>query len=155
MSAQSLYQQKRMSAADAIRVVRNGDTIVVPTAVGEPPGDGSGLRRAASQQLHGQGLLIVQKSGAVSGPGGQEGEGDIQDYSHGLASLKDAGHRSNREEPLQPGIAVSAQIIGVLSPHHHHAAALAHIFPQLIQTGEVGDIVQDDGLVSIQILGQL
>jgi acyl-CoA hydrolase len=32
-----LYQQKRMSAADAIRVVKNGDTIVVPTAVGEPP----------------------------------------------------------------------------------------------------------------------
>jgi acyl-CoA hydrolase len=26
-----------MSAADAIRVVKNGDTIVVPTAVGEPP----------------------------------------------------------------------------------------------------------------------
>jgi acyl-CoA hydrolase len=37
MSYQSLYQQKRMSAADAVRVVRNGDTIIVPTAVGEPP----------------------------------------------------------------------------------------------------------------------
>jgi acyl-CoA hydrolase len=37
MSVQALYQQKRMSAADAIRVVKNGDTIVVPTAVGEPP----------------------------------------------------------------------------------------------------------------------
>ncbi len=37
MSMQSLYQQKRMSAADAVRVVRNGDTIIVPTAVGEPP----------------------------------------------------------------------------------------------------------------------
>ncbi len=37
MSVQSLYQQKRMSAADAVRVVRNGETIVVPTAVGEPP----------------------------------------------------------------------------------------------------------------------
>lgn len=37
MSAQTLYQQKRMSAADAIGVVMNGDTIVVPTAVGEPP----------------------------------------------------------------------------------------------------------------------
>ena len=31
------YQQKRLSADDAIRVVMNGDTIVVPTAVGEPP----------------------------------------------------------------------------------------------------------------------
>ena len=37
MSAKTLYQQNRMSAADAVRVVRNGDTIVVPTAVGEPP----------------------------------------------------------------------------------------------------------------------
>jgi len=37
MTMQSLYQQKRMSAADAVRVVRNGDTIIVPTAVGEPP----------------------------------------------------------------------------------------------------------------------
>ena len=37
MSVQAQYQQKRMSAADAIRVVQNGDTIVVPTAVGEPP----------------------------------------------------------------------------------------------------------------------
>ena len=37
MSVQSLYQQKRMSAADAIAVVKSGDTIVVPTGVGEPP----------------------------------------------------------------------------------------------------------------------
>uniref|UniRef100_Q47JD9 Acetyl-CoA hydrolase/transferase n=1 Tax=Dechloromonas aromatica (strain RCB) TaxID=159087 RepID=Q47JD9_DECAR len=37
MSIRALYQQKRMPAADAIRVVKNGDTIVVPTAVGEPP----------------------------------------------------------------------------------------------------------------------
>lgn len=37
MSVQAQYQQKRMSAADAISVVMNGDTIVIPTAVGEPP----------------------------------------------------------------------------------------------------------------------
>ena len=37
MAFQTQYQQKRMSAPDAIRVVMNGDTIVVPTAVGEPP----------------------------------------------------------------------------------------------------------------------
>jgi len=37
MSVKALYQQKRMSAADAIRVVKNGDTIVIPTAVAEPP----------------------------------------------------------------------------------------------------------------------
>lgn len=37
MSVQTQYQQKRLSAADAIRVVHNGDTVVVPTAVAEPP----------------------------------------------------------------------------------------------------------------------
>jgi len=48
MSAQTLYQQKRMSAADAIGVVMNGDTIVVPTAVGEPPA----LLTALSEARH-------------------------------------------------------------------------------------------------------
>lgn len=37
MTVHSLYQQKRMSASDALGVVKDGDTIVVPTAVGEPP----------------------------------------------------------------------------------------------------------------------
>jgi acyl-CoA hydrolase len=37
MTPQQLYQQKRMAPADAVRLVRNGDTIVVPTGVGEPP----------------------------------------------------------------------------------------------------------------------
>ncbi|MCL2658562.1 MAG: 4-hydroxybutyrate CoA-transferase [Betaproteobacteria bacterium] len=37
MSFESVYQQKRMSAADAVRQVRNGDMIVVPTGAGEPP----------------------------------------------------------------------------------------------------------------------
>ena len=37
MSAQSQYLQKRISAADAVRRVRDGDFIIVPTGVGEPP----------------------------------------------------------------------------------------------------------------------
>ncbi len=37
MTPQQLYQQKRMSATDAVRLVRNGDAIIVPTGVGEPP----------------------------------------------------------------------------------------------------------------------
>lgn len=37
MDVQALYQQKRMNPTDAIECVRNGDTIVVPTGVGEPP----------------------------------------------------------------------------------------------------------------------
>src|SRR3990167_6980891 len=49
MSNQALYLQKRMSAADAVRLVRNGDTIVVPTGVGEPPS----LLTALSEQRRG------------------------------------------------------------------------------------------------------
>lgn len=37
MSVENLYQQKRMSAEEAIGQVRNGDFIIVPTAVAEPP----------------------------------------------------------------------------------------------------------------------
>ena len=37
MTVQEQYAAKRMSAAEAIRHVHNGDTIVVPTAVAEPP----------------------------------------------------------------------------------------------------------------------
>lgn len=37
MSVQHLYQQKRGSAEDAICQVKNGDFIIVPTGVGEPP----------------------------------------------------------------------------------------------------------------------
>ena len=37
MSAHDLFLQKRMSAADAVRQVHNGDFIIVPTGVGEPP----------------------------------------------------------------------------------------------------------------------
>jgi acyl-CoA hydrolase len=37
MSFQDLYLQKRCAAADAVRQVHNGDFIIVPTGVGEPP----------------------------------------------------------------------------------------------------------------------
>jgi len=37
MSFQELYRQRRMPAADAVRQVRNGDFIIVPTGVAEPP----------------------------------------------------------------------------------------------------------------------
>ena len=37
MTVQEQYAAKRMSAAEAIRHVHNGDTIIVPTAVAEPP----------------------------------------------------------------------------------------------------------------------
>ncbi len=37
MPIQDAYRQKRLSASDAVRQVRNGDFIIVPTGVGEPP----------------------------------------------------------------------------------------------------------------------
>jgi len=37
MTFTQLYQDKRMSADDAVRLVRDGDTIVVPTGAAEPP----------------------------------------------------------------------------------------------------------------------
>jgi acyl-CoA hydrolase len=37
MTNQQQYLQKRVAAADAVRLVRNGDFIIVPTGVGEPP----------------------------------------------------------------------------------------------------------------------
>src|ERR1700712_3155336 len=37
MSSQALYLKKRVSAADAAGLVRDGDFIIVPTGVGEPP----------------------------------------------------------------------------------------------------------------------
>ena len=37
MSVQHMYMQKMMAASDAVRLVKNGDSIVVPTGVGEPP----------------------------------------------------------------------------------------------------------------------
>ncbi|MFC5301163.1 acetyl-CoA hydrolase/transferase family protein [Azospira restricta] len=57
MSIQSLYQQKKTSAADAVRQVQNGDTIVVPTGVGEPPA----LLTALSEQRRDfRGVEVVQ-----------------------------------------------------------------------------------------------
>lgn len=37
MSVQQMYAQKKMAASDAVRLVNNGDMIIVPTGVGEPP----------------------------------------------------------------------------------------------------------------------
>ncbi|WP_326539428.1 acetyl-CoA hydrolase/transferase family protein [Pseudorhodoferax sp.] len=49
MNHLSLYQSRRMAAADAVRQVRNGDMVIVPTGVGEPPS----LLTALSEQRHG------------------------------------------------------------------------------------------------------
>ena len=45
---EALYQQKRMAASDAASLIRDGDTVVVPTGVGEPPA----LLHALSERRH-------------------------------------------------------------------------------------------------------
>jgi len=37
MNFQQLYDRKRMAAADAVRLIKDNDAVVVPTGVGEPP----------------------------------------------------------------------------------------------------------------------
>ncbi len=48
MSAQEMYKSKRVSAADAMDWVKDGDHIIIPTAAGEPPT----LLAALSEQRH-------------------------------------------------------------------------------------------------------
>ena len=67
MSVQQSYLQKRVSAADAVRHVRNGDFIIVPTGVGEPPAlltALSDVRRDFSDVKVGQ-ILAVRKYGYI------------------------------------------------------------------------------------------
>jgi acyl-CoA hydrolase len=46
MRVQAMYRERRLEPADAVRVVRDGETIVVPIGVGEPPA----LLRALSER---------------------------------------------------------------------------------------------------------
>jgi acyl-CoA hydrolase len=93
MSAQVLYQQKRTTAVEAIRHVRDQDMIIVPTGVGEPP---ALLTALSEQRREFQGVQVAQILplrkygyfdpetvanvrhtayffGGVSRPGGQDG----------------------------------------------------------------------------------
>jgi acyl-CoA hydrolase len=113
MSVQNLYQKKRVSADDAIAQIKNGDFIIVPTGVGEPPT----LLTALSEQRRrfrdvkvGQ-ILAVRKYGyfdpettahvrhvafffgAASRAGGQEGWIDfIPSYFSEMPHLIERGY---------------------------------------------------------------
>jgi acyl-CoA hydrolase len=93
MSATTLYQKKRMSAAEAVGLVRDDDLIIVPTGVGEPP---RLLAELSEQRRRLRGVQVAQTLplrkfayfdpataahvrhvalffGGASRPGGQEG----------------------------------------------------------------------------------
>jgi acyl-CoA hydrolase len=57
MSVQELYQQKRGTAEDAIAQVKNGDSIIVPTGVGEPP---ALLTALSEQRRHFRDVKVAQ-----------------------------------------------------------------------------------------------
>jgi acyl-CoA hydrolase len=112
MSVSVHYQQKRMSAAEAVRCVRDNDVILVPTGVGEPP---SLLAELSEQRCSFRGVQVAQTLalrkfayfdsetaqhvrhvayffGGASRPGGQQGWIDfIPAYFYELPLLIDRG----------------------------------------------------------------
>jgi acyl-CoA hydrolase len=113
MNVQDLYKSKRCSAVDALEHLRDGDFIIVPTGVGEPPSlltELSEQRRCWSDIKVGQ-ILAVRKFayfdtetvdhvrhvafffGAASRAGGIAGWTDfIPSYFSEMPSLIDRGH---------------------------------------------------------------
>jgi acyl-CoA hydrolase len=67
MSIQDQYRQKRISSADAVGVVRNGDFIIVPTGVGEPPALLTALseKRRELRDVKVAQILAVRKYGYI------------------------------------------------------------------------------------------
>jgi len=57
MSVKNLYQQKRTTPEEAIGQVRNGDFIIVPTGVGEPP---ALLTALSAERRRFQGVKVAQ-----------------------------------------------------------------------------------------------
>ncbi len=67
MSVQHLYAQKKMTASDAVRLVHNGDMIIVPTGVGEPPALLTALseQRRDFQDVKVSQILAIRKYGYI------------------------------------------------------------------------------------------
>lgn len=112
MSIQEQYKQKRTTAAEAVRLVRNGDAIIVPTGVGEPPALLTALseQRRSFQDVSVAQILPLRKFdyydpetrhhvrhtaffyGGASRPGGQSGWIDyIPGYFSELPAMIDRG----------------------------------------------------------------
>ena len=112
MSVQSLYQQKLGTAADAIAHIKNGDFVIVPTAVAEPPTLLTTLseQRQRFSDVKVAQILVVRKYGYLdpetvdhvrhvafffgnaSRPGGQQGWIDfIPSYFSEMPSLIERG----------------------------------------------------------------
>ncbi|MBS0554992.1 MAG: 4-hydroxybutyrate CoA-transferase, partial [Proteobacteria bacterium] len=56
-NVQAQYTQKRMTAADGVAMIHDGETVVVPTGVGEPPA----LLHALSDRRHSLRDVVVSQ----------------------------------------------------------------------------------------------
>jgi acyl-CoA hydrolase len=129
MSVRDLYLQKLSSPQDAIRHIRDGDFVIMPTAVGEPPAllTALGEARRSWRDVKVAQILLIGKYGfldrqtvehvryvsfffsACSRPGGQEGWIDyIPSYFSEMPSL------------IQRGQIPSDVVLSLASPMDKH-----------------------------------
>ena len=116
MSIQESYKQKRRTAEEALNLLRNGDFIIVPTGVGEPPSLLTALseHRRRFLDIKIAQILAIRKYayldpetvdhvrhvalffGGASRPGGQAGWNDyIPNYFSEIPSLIERGYVSS------------------------------------------------------------
>ncbi|CDS52779.1 hypothetical protein [Polaromonas sp. CG9_12] len=110
MSIQTLYQQKRMSAAEAVGVVMNGDTVVVPTAVGEPPALLTALSSARREfrNVRISQILPVRKYGYFD----PETTGHIAHVAYFFSGISRAGGQEGWSDFISANFSELPELIG-------------------------------------------
>ena len=86
MSVQALYRSKRILPDDAVRLVRDGDHIIVPTGVGEPP---ALLTALSDQRRSFRGVKVLQI---------------LAVRKYGYFDLETAEHVQHSAPVLRPGV---------------------------------------------------
>ena len=110
MSIQTQYQQKRMSAAEAVGVVMNGDTVVVPTAVGEPPALLTALSsvRREFRNVRISQILPVRKYGYFD----PETTGHIEHVAYFFSSISRVGGQAGWSDSIAANFSELPELIG-------------------------------------------
>ena len=110
MSIQTQYQQKRMSAAEAVGVVMNGDTVVVPTAVGEPPALLTALSNARREfrNVRISQILPVRKYGYFD----PETTGHIEHVAYFFSGVSRAGGQAGWSDFISANFSELPELIG-------------------------------------------
>jgi acyl-CoA hydrolase len=171
MSIQSQYLQRRTSAEEAIHLVRNGDFIIVPTGVGEPPTlltALSGQRRDLHDVKVGQ-ILAMRKYGymdhttvdrvrhvaffygGATRPGGQEGWIDfIPNCFSEIPLMIDRGQIGADVVFAMASIAKARAVVLEVNPHVPFACGNCHVhISQVAALVESSEPVLEVGLPKI------